>query len=215
MLNPHLFNELMTTLENFYGSTKVLGDRFLEATYYQSLEKLSDGEFTKAVAVCIRENSKQYGFFPSPKQLVEYSGIDQRPPGEKGIGNYNAPALPSVEINRDNLTDEQAEARKVALRLETLRKVSEAQQNARKRRNGFYHVGRVLSPVEAKNEEMARMRTYLKTGIKELTNRAIAWVNNRANNCVFVYNEKGQIIDIREWNPEEVEEIADTHELEF
>lgn len=106
MLNNEVFTNIMESLESFYGVPgQVTGNQFIEDVYYEVLENLSDKEFKKAAAFCIKNKPKQYGFFPSPQQLLEYAKGEYRPPGENVVkANLEIPALASSD---SKLTPEQ------------------------------------------------------------------------------------------------------------
>lgn len=100
MLNEEIFEETMLKLEKFYGLTgHVTDDEFLQDIYYHALKHLSDKAFRAGTAKCIRDNPKQYGFFPSAKQLLEYSEGEYIPPGETGaLRKLNISVLPDTEM---------------------------------------------------------------------------------------------------------------------
>jgi hypothetical protein len=95
MLNNELFLSLMTSLERFYGLIgHVTNDQFIEDIYYSTLKNCSDELFEVAIATCIKKNPKQYSFFPSAEQILEYAQGEYRPPGQCTIVvDYSRPAL--------------------------------------------------------------------------------------------------------------------------
>lgn len=99
LLNDKVFTTIMKSLESFYGLPgQVTGNEFVDDIYYGVLKHLSEREFKSAAASCIKNNAKQYGFFPSPQQLLEYAKGEYRPPGEMTVqADLNIPALESKE----------------------------------------------------------------------------------------------------------------------
>lgn len=106
MLDNQVFTNMMKTLESFYRlSGQVTENKFIEDVYYGVLENCSSEDLNNAVASCIKKNPKQYGFFPSPQQLLEYAKGEYRPPGENVVkANLEIPALASSD---SKLTPEQ------------------------------------------------------------------------------------------------------------
>lgn len=109
MLNYQDFQDLIGELEEFYGG-KVLNGRILESTWYATLKKLTAEQLQSGIARCFKKHPRQYNFFPSPEQVLEFSKGEYRPPGENIMGDFSLAALSSHE---DRATPEQiAEANK-------------------------------------------------------------------------------------------------------
>lgn len=96
MLDYQDFKASVAELENFYNGN-ILNGGILEASWYQSLKHLSLPQLQSAIARCFKKHPRQYNFFPSAGQILEFAQGEYRPPGECVKQDFKAPALPSQE----------------------------------------------------------------------------------------------------------------------
>ncbi|WP_414589763.1 hypothetical protein [Scytonema sp. PCC 10023] len=189
------FEKCMSALQSFYGSTVVLDGGIVESVYYQAVEKLNDEELEAAIATCIKKNSRQFGYFPSATQLLEYAGYDpERPPGENYMAQQpaNYLALRSSEMVADEMTQEQR-----LVMIQCMRLAAEKRNKKRFRNKGLVSIGEVIDPSIARQSLLEDMRKYLNSGLDELRQRAINWASDPENGCELVRVD-GRVTDIRE-----------------
>lgn len=195
MASDAAFEKYMSVLQTFYGTTVILDGGFIEEIYFKALEKLSDAELEKAIATCIKKKSRQYGYFPSAEQLLEYAGYDDRPPGEcSQKPDYNLPTLASSEMKTEGMSPDQR-----AVMVQCLRLAAEKHSRGelRDRRGHFASTAEILDPSLRRASLLEEMRKYLNS-VDELRQRAIDWASDPENGCELVRDGNGWIIDIRE-----------------
>lgn len=103
MLNRNDFENCVREIESFYNGS-ILNGGIMEATWFGTLKHLSTEQLQLAVGRCFKKHPRQYNFFPSADQILEFAQGEYRPPGESGIPPLDAPVLPSYE---DRLTPAQ------------------------------------------------------------------------------------------------------------
>ncbi|MDZ8138214.1 MAG: hypothetical protein RM049_23390 [Nostoc sp. DedQUE04] len=103
MLDYQDFKDSVSELQSFYGGN-ILNGGILEAAWYETLKHLSLGRLHSGIARCFKKHPRAYNFFPSVDQILEFAQGEYRPPGERVMGNFSLPVLPSHE---DRLTPEQ------------------------------------------------------------------------------------------------------------
>jgi hypothetical protein len=172
MIEEYLIVSCIGELEEFYGST-VLNGGILERTWILALSKIQTIEqLDSAIAKCFLNNPKQYGFFPSPSQILEYSGeyaIVENQIVAYPKANYKLPAIKASEEPFDEELDIRARLKakiicysKSGITMEVLeRQTTEALQHiadvvsfsANK-----YEKSKVEVPVNTNADEFLRMR---------------------------------------------------------
>jgi hypothetical protein len=95
-MNKQEFDSCMKELESFYGGT-ILNGGIMEATWFGTLKHLSLGQMQIGIGRCFKKHPRQYNFFPSADQILEFAQGEYRPPGENVKQNFSAPSLPSQE----------------------------------------------------------------------------------------------------------------------
>ncbi|ACC81126.1 hypothetical protein [Nostoc punctiforme] len=106
MLTRENFEACIQELESFYNGT-ILNGGILESVWYKTLKHLPLEKLQSAIAGCFKKHPRQYNFFPSAGQILDFAnfvGGEYREPGESILGDFSLPILPSVE---ERLTPEQ------------------------------------------------------------------------------------------------------------
>ncbi len=109
MLNEQQIKALVSELESFYGAI-VMNGGILESLWIQKLQDLSLQQVEDAIAICFTKNPKQYGFFPSPQQILDYAQGEYPPPGEyksyeETMAYINQRALPYEEPTPEQIQE--------------------------------------------------------------------------------------------------------------